>query len=154
MFSLHSSQGITPLLKSKCNGIDHSMQPPSSVFDNNYKVFTDVENYFKYFLTSICTIGYRYLNKSKGLSFSNISNIKPKNNLSYKNNQELIFIVCMFDQLSEGRFAALLTGRVDRRFLSSPKVFIRTFTSESESNWNNCSVLRPRKMSDLIFCSA
>lgn len=68
---------------------------------------------------------------------------------------KLICIACMFDQLSEEcLFAALLTGRVDRRFLSRPKVFIRTFTSESESNWNNCSVLRPRKMSDLIFCSA
>lgn len=46
----------------------------------------DVENSFKCFLTLICTFGYRHLDKPKGLSFSNISNIKltQKNNLSYK----------------------------------------------------------------------
>lgn len=109
----------------------------------------DAENSFKYFLTLICTFSYRYLDKVSVLAKYLI--LKRKITCLSKK----CCNIWMFYQLSEeGLSAALLTGRVDRRFLSSPKVFIRTFTSESESNWNNCSVLRPRKMSDLIFCSA
>lgn len=48
----------------------------------------------------------------------------------------------------------LLTGRVERRFLRSPNVFISTFKSESDNNRNSCSVLKLRKISAFIFCSA
>lgn len=66
----------------------------------------------------------------------------------------IILSCSLFHHYPKYCVCASLTGRVDSRFRSKPRVFISTLVSGSDSRRNNCSVPKHRTISPFTFWSA